>query len=94
MALMSERNNQTCDCGEPLQAVMSASFKVDVWKHNYIEEIDKNIRFRSMRHAREVARAKGVGVDTTPINKVNFDAIRRQEERERRRPVSVDLGRR
>lgn len=83
----AQADKEVCTCGTLLNREINPSrIKVDVWNHTHIEELG-NIHIRGMKHAREVARAQGLNIDTTPINKVDFDYLKRREEKELKHPV-------
>ena len=86
-------------CGTKMRRLIANSAKIEIWKHTSIPEIDKDIHFRSMRHAKEVRRAKGLSPDMSnksyeKLKDYDLEAQKRNEERLMRQPVVFDMARR
>lgn len=89
-----QADDEVCEiCGEKLQRLMSGTDNISVWKHTSIPELDKNIHFRSMKHAKEVASAKNLRINQEPLRVFELEYRRKHEERLMRQPVMVDMGR-
>ena len=85
-------DNEVCECGTPLKRVFSlSSVTIDVFEKNYIPEIDPNVRFRSWKHAGEVARDKGLRLHPEPNFPKDFDYQRRTQEKQDRHVCSVTI---
>ncbi len=96
--VFDQADDEVCECGAKLKRVISNTARIDVWNNNFIPEIDKNVRFRSLRHAKEVMRAKGLTTDMPDksyekLKVYDLEATKRHEERLMRQPVMVDFGR-
>ena len=89
----AQSDDEVCACGERLERLIAATAKIDVWNHTSIPELDPNIHFKSMKHAKEVARAKNLSINTAPLKSWDLEYRKRIEERDCRRPVSIDYGR-
>lgn len=86
-----QADDECCDeCGEKLTRVFGvSSVFIEVFEKNYIPEIDPNIRFRSWKHAGEVARDKGLRLHPEPIFPKDFDYNRRAQEKQDRHVCSI-----
>ena len=86
-------------CGTKMQRLVANSAQISVWDHTSIPEIDKDIHFRSMKHAKEVMRAKGLSPDMSnksyeKLKPYDLEYQKRHEERLSRRPITFDMARR
>lgn len=88
-----QADDEICACGERLERQISATNNISVWKHTSIPEIDPNIHFRGYRHAQEVARAKNLSINPAPLKEWDLEYRKRVEEKDCKRPISVDYGR-
>jgi hypothetical protein len=94
-----ESEDEICgNCGTKMQRLIANSAQISVWKFTHIPEIDGTIRFRSMSHAKEVARAKGLRINqatenTEYLKPYSLELHKREEERLMRQPVHFDMGR-
>lgn len=87
------------NCGTKMRRLVANSAKIEIWNHTSIPEIDKDIHFRSMRHAREVMRAKGLTTDMPDksyekLKNYDCEYQKKNEERLSRQPVVFDMARR
>ena len=79
-------------CGTKMQRLVANSARIEIWKHTHIPEVDKNIHFRSMKHAREVARAKGLRINQDYLMPYDLEYRKKNEERLMRQPVQFDMA--
>lgn len=86
------------NCGAKMKRLIASQAKIDVWHNTSIPEVDKNIHFRSMKHAKEVMRAKGLSSAMSDksyerLKVYDLEHQKRREERLERQPVVFDMGR-
>lgn len=88
VARADDRNNQVCeDCGSPLELQIDWHGTVDVWNMTHVPEVDSNIRFRNMKHLKEVARANDLTPDSNPRNPDFYDYHKKAQTRGKRKYV-------
>lgn len=82
-------DGEFCECGAAMTRIISTP-KFKVWNQCHIEEIDPNINVRSLKHAKQLCRERGLFVKEEPMKGHDVDyAIKQQEKAERKSGIAV-----